>query len=316
MEEYTITLTEDRLKVNFSATFLNPDDCMITLHEVVYDSIGPREGFSIGDRLIAINERLVRDMTINEISAAFESPQIPLMLTLLRCLDDEDSGFSLSTLKTNHIDRMYRYPATGGLLRKNRRLFRRRTLSIDLLEENGERRQSELTKYIRNLRNIFVNVYFDRFVVNERNKRMALVSSNGFTSGYHEWFCEILKCDIFKQEIGVIGRCDIEDIVIDDDFISGTTEFGARAVFGDDLQSDSVYYASFDESGRQRIYKHLNGQIGLNVGDVVKVCLDLENWRVRFQINSNLVGKWITLQPNKSYFPCISFSGENLYAMR
>ena len=92
--------------------------------------------------------------------------------------------------------------------------------------------------------------------------------------------------------------------------------FGARAVYGDDLQTDSVYYASFDEDGRQRCYKHLNGQIGLSAGDVVKVCLDLEHWRIKFLLNSAVVGKWMSLQPNKAYYPCIAFTGNNQYAMR
>ena len=100
MAEYTITLTEDRLKVNFSATFINPTDCMITLHEVIYDSIGPREGFSIGDRLLAINDQFVCNMTIAEISAAFDRPERPVMLTLNRCFDDDASDISLSTFNT------------------------------------------------------------------------------------------------------------------------------------------------------------------------------------------------------------------------
>lgn len=317
MEEYTITLTEDRLKVNFSATFISPDDCTITVHEVVYDSIGPREGFAIGDRLIAINDQFVCNMTIAEISAAFDSLQHPLMLTLSRCLDEEESDRTLSTFQTNRMDRMYSYPIAGQC-RKLRRQYRRRTLSIELNNEDGEElnARSMLTKYIRNLRNLFVNVVFDRLVVNERNKRRALVSSNGFTSGYHEWFIEVVKCDIFKQEIGVIGTREVDEVILDDDFISGTTDFGARAVYGDDLQTDSVYYASFDEDGRQRCYKHLHAQIGLSAGDVVKVCLDLEHWRIKFMLNSVVVGKWMSLQPNHTYFPCIAFTGNNQYAMR
>ena len=137
----------------------------------------------------------------------------------------------LSVLCQNRLDRMYSYPVAGGHCRKSRRPFRRRTLSIDLCDDGESDRDSMLKKYVRNLRNLFVNVSFDRISVNERNKRICLVSSKGFTSGYHEWFIEVTKCDIFKQEIGVIGRCDIEDVLIDDDFISGTTEFSPISIF-------------------------------------------------------------------------------------
>lgn len=89
--EYTVTLTEERLRVNFSATLISPTDCMIILHEVVYDSTGSRDGFSVGDRLIAINDQIVSRMAIDEISAAFESDARPLMLTLARCLCDSDA---------------------------------------------------------------------------------------------------------------------------------------------------------------------------------------------------------------------------------
>ena len=149
---------------------------------------------------------------------------------------------------------MYCYPIAGsyptaGSCRQFRRRqqWRRRTLSIDLASENGEDSGPKLSNYIQNLRNLFVNVVFDRFVMNERNKRIALLSSNGFNTGYHEWFIEVVKCDIFKQEIGVVGRCDIDDALIDDDFISGTTElsvFNSFLMIYDDTLSVNLWCQS------------------------------------------------------------------------
>ena len=87
-------------------------------------------------------------------------------------------------------------------------------------------------------------------------------------------------------------------------------------MYGDDLQTDSILMASFDEDGRRRCYKQLHGQIGISAGDVVKVCLDLDRWRIRFMLNSKVVNAWMSLQPNKAYFPCLGFTGHNFYAMR
>merc|ERR1719229_1765535 len=119
-----------------------------------------------------------------------------------------------------------------------------------------------------------------------------MISTKGFSEGIHEWMIEILNCDVNLQEIGVIG-CDVDQgIVIDEAGIKGTKEFGARAIYGSELLTDSIYYGSYDSDGKQRCYRNLKDQhkIGWCSGDVIKVCLDLNSWKIKFWLNGDRIG--------------------------
>merc|ERR1712174_145761 len=65
-----------------------------------------------------------------------------------------------------------------------------------------------------------------------QNRIISIVSSNGWKSGYHEWIFKILKCGVYRQEIGVIGIGNIQNMRIDINGIKDTYCFGARAFYG------------------------------------------------------------------------------------
>ena len=81
--------------------------------------------------------------------------------------------------------------------------------------------------------------------------------SNGLSSGYHEFSFKILKCDVDLQEVGVIGCANIKGIAMDDDGAGETRQFGARSVYGNEMASDSSFYASWDEDGKKRCFRDL-----------------------------------------------------------
>ena len=166
-----------------------------------------------------------------------------------------------------------------------------------------------------------------------------LVSSQGLFSGYQEWSIKILKCDVYQQEIGVVSNLiengDCRGTVFKG--ISGTDEFQARAVYGNELMTDSVYYASYNDNGKIRCYKDLvkaaneenanddhgkgikkrmkKRKIGWCQGDVIKVALDLERWKCTFYLNDKKVRKSISVQRGRMYYPIISYAGNCKYEL-
>merc|ERR1712154_326084 len=116
-------------------------------------------------------------------------------------------------------------------------------------------------------------------------------------------------------EIGVCSVCDAAGIKIDDDGVTETSALGARAVYGSELATDSVWYASYNENGDRRCFKDLKEyhHIGWTCKDQIKVVLDLEKWRIKFYLNGQRVRKVLSLQPNRSYYPFISFKGNFQY---
>ena len=165
-----------------------------------------------------------------------------------------------------------------------------------------------------------------------------LVSSQGLSSGYQEWSIKILKCDVYQQEIGIVsnlienGDYNYRGTVIRG--ISDTDEFQARAVYGNELMSDKVYYASYNDNGSVRCYKDLvkavndetdandanvkkrkKRKIGWCQGDVIKVALDLERWKCTFYLNGKKVRKSISVQRGRMYYPIISYAGKCKYEL-
>ena len=97
--------------------------------------------------------------------------------------------------------------------------------------------------------------------------------------------------------------------------IKNTKAFGARAVYGNELCTDSMYYCSYNASGKQRCFRDLTDRncIGWCTGDVIKICMDLDQYRVKFYLNGNRVRKAMSLEPGQTYYPIIAFSGNCLY---
>ena len=161
-------------------------------------------------------------------------------------------------------------------------------------------------------------VYFDRCIstaANDNKAKVAMISSQGFSEGISEWIIQIVHCDVYLQEIGVVGRNGNHKFDIDINGIKDTNEFRARAVYGNELCTDSIYYGSWNSNGKQRCYRNLKDKhhIGWCSGDVIKVCLDLNSWKIKFWLNGVRVRKSISLQQGKTYYPVIGFSGNCVY---
>merc|ERR1712113_98710 len=118
--------------------------------------------------------------------------------------------------------------------------------------------------------------------------------------------------------MGVVSNLDIGNI-INSNGITKTPAFGARAVYGNQLHSkNSIYYASYNDNDTTRCFKDLSNkrlimQNYWKIGDVIKICLFLDTFRIKFFLNDKKVRKTISLQPNKTYYPIISFSGNCRY---
>ncbi len=95
-------------------------------------------------------------------------------------------------------------------------------------------------------------VHFDKISVTESNQKIVLLSSKGLSKGVHEWSIQIQETDVDLQEIGVIGTSDIGEISVADNGVFGTSAFGPRVVYGSDLGTDKLFYASLDGSNRTR----------------------------------------------------------------
>merc|ERR1712212_519631 len=99
------------------------------------------------------------------------------------------------------------------------------------------------------------NVLFDSTnlsLQNSSNNTVLASSSNGFSVGVHEWSLQILHCGVFRPELG------------------------AKIVFGNELGSDSTYYASYNSDGSLRVKKTIEQRRCWAVGDVVRTVLNLK----------------------------------------
>ena len=149
--------------------------------------------------------------------------------------------------------------------------------------------------------------------------RVLILSDHGFKYGIHEWNIKITKCDIYLQEIGVIGTNYLDDVEVLEDGIKGSDILGARAIYGNELIPRRNYYASYNDNGNTRCDKDLTQMVihknGWKVGDVIKVELNLRKGYVRFYLNHKKVRKVISLQNNKTWYPVISWSGNCQYEL-
>lgn len=140
---------------------------------------------------------------------------------------------------------------------------------------------------------------------------ICLVSSIGLEAGCHEFTVEIMECDVHRMEIGLVGRCDIAEDMLSEGGLIASESLKQRAVYGNELCSNSNYYVSINEDNKRRCFKDLASslKIGWTASDVITVCVDLNRSKLKFMRNGSNVRKALSLQPKKQYFPCISFSG-------
>ena len=134
-------------------------------------------------------------------------------------------------------------------------VFRVRTKSTPTASNNDLLKQHLIQK----------NHFFDKAVHNTSNGKVCLLSSKGLRRGSYEWTVRILKSDVDWQEIGVVGTADFDGIAIDERGVVATKALGARSVYGCELTSNSVYYASFNECGAKRCYRDLSPGLYISV---------------------------------------------------
>merc|ERR1712212_1276192 len=143
---------------------------------------------------------------------------------------------------------------------------------------------------------------------------VTVASSMGFVEGLHSWSVKILKCDVYRQEIGVIENArHIDDIAVGSGGAGSAPRFGARAFYGNYLFGHENYYASYNTDGYARCRKDVSQKIGWCTGDVIRTELDLKKGCVRFFLNGKKVRKTISIQKSRTYHPFICFAGNCQY---
>ena len=146
--------------------------------------------------------------------------------------------------------------------------------------------------------------------------RLCVMSTNGLSSGYHEWTVTILKSDVDLQEIGVISNCDLDSVAeMAPKGIKETKALLARAVFGNELCTASLYRASYNDEGNKGVFKDLSSQYnrGWCTNDQITVCLDFGKNAIKFLWNGQKVKSMMRIQKGLTYYPVIAFSGNCQY---
>jgi len=163
----------------------------------------------------------------------------------------------------------------------------------------------------------FGDIYFDRMTVTASNGKICAVSSHGLRRGAHEWSLKILRCDVHKIEVGVVGTADIAAIEVSDGGVMATAALAARAVYGNELSTDSAFYCSFNRNGKERCFKDvsLSRTIGWTQTDVITVCLDVDRGRIKFLVNGLKVRKTLSIQQQNVYHPVVCFGGDCRFAL-
>ena len=156
------------------------------------------------------------------------------------------------------------------------------------------------------------SIHFDTAAMTDSNGKVIAVSHTPLKSGAHEWTLEIVSCDVDIAEIGVCSVSDIDDVQIHDDGVTETAAFGARAVYGSELATDSVWYAAYNENGDRRCFKDLKEyhHIGWTCKDQIKVVLDLEKWRIKFYLNGQRVWALFCFYFNASFVVTLSIDNQ------
>jgi len=159
------------------------------------------------------------------------------------------------------------------------------------------------------------HITFDRVIETAANFS-CVVDSHGRNYGVYEWEIEVVNTDVDLTEIGVIGTCDREALMaIDEGGIREAAPCGHRSVMGSELSSGAVFHATYGADGRQLCVRDLAKcrRIGWCTGDVVKVCLDLDDWRISYFVNGKPMGRAVQLQRGCTYYPVICFAGRCQY---
>merc|ERR1719242_474416 len=180
---------------------------------------------------------------------------------------------------------------------------------------NEKHSGKRLRRHFEQQNSLNLHVHFDSVSKTKSNGKIIAVSSNPLRRGVYKWTLEIMRSDVEIQELGVCTNADIKGIDIDDDGVSNTVALGARGVYGSELATNSLWYASFNKDGARRCHKDLTPyyQIGWTAKDQIKVVLNMDKWRIKFYLNGKKVRKVLSLQANQTYYPFVSFGGKCQY---
>ena len=180
-------------------------------------------------------------------------------------------------------------------------------------------------------------IIFCHFICDEKYILIELsisrMSSNGLCSyngnlGYHEFSVKILKSDVQTQnsecfqEIGVISDLKSAKNVQFKNGIQRAFALGSRSIFGTKSTRAKYfnYYTSIDDNNTTRCYKNLSKTSRekpkqWQTDDVIRVCVNLKKYNIKFYLNGKQVRKTLSLQQNKTYYPVIAFTGDCQYEL-
>eukprot|EP01084_Bolivina_argentea_P166269 288700_1 len=181
--------------------------------------------------------------------------------------------------------------------------------------ENIQNKQQEYAETDNEKQNDCTNDFFDHISETYNNK--YIISSKGYNKGSVEWKIKIIKCNKKKQEFGVVSHFDTK-IEMSEGGIGETALFGSRAIYGYNHLNNSFYYASYNKNNTLRCNKDLTQlkvhQNGIwRHGDIIKIVLNSDKGNIKFYLNEKQVRKSVSIQPNTTYYPIISFSGNCRY---
>mmetsp|Transcript_40460 Transcript_40460/g.66456 ORF Transcript_40460/g.66456 Transcript_40460/m.66456 type:complete len:406 (+) Transcript_40460:35-1252(+) len=149
---------------------------------------------------------------------------------------------------------------------------------------------------------------------------LYIISSNGFSTGKHEWELKTVKTGDLVDEIGVCSNWG--NLVVEGNGISdmGSSQLGARAVYANDHSSGVAFHDAYDNDNVLTYDKKFKKKLGNGAsefvwgkGDVIKVVLNCNKWSIKFYINNKQVGKSVSLTPELTYYPILCAYGSCSY---
>eukprot|EP01083_Nonionella_stella_P295744 1005028_1 len=257
METYSIHVTQRSIGAGFieECNTDRSNECQqVVVSEVLRNSTAQTLGVSRGDILIAIN-----GVSVNNVETYFYQ-RLP---------------FDITFQKAPEIIRLIEHIKTQS---ENIGLEKGAIPMFDSFKTLPALIQPQIS--IHN--HIHMENSSFKFKIYNTENIMHLTSSNGFenTTGCQQWSIKILESDICRQAIGIISNPNIDSL--------RTYELSARALYVHEADSNTVCYESYNNNGKQRCYKDLSNNkenYGWNEGDIIRVFLDLERWKIKFYLN-------------------------------
>lgn len=200
--------------------------------------------------------------------------------------------------------------------------------------EQDDRKQIEGNAASNSKRSCATNFQFDRTLLSSNsNGKICIMSSKGWSSGHHEWTLQVLQSDVDLQEIGVVSAnpSDLNDTCISGKGLMSTAKMKARALYGCNSGLNKLWYGSWNDDNSSRCFRDLtkehrsfsklfngsrkdlnssssysklttettNQGVGWASGDVIRVVLNLNKWRIKFYLN----GKSVCFMKSSVIFP-------------